>query len=93
MVGMDSELLAPSIRNVDLVTNSVTMPTAKTLGCVLVMEFDELRIQCSLKPLTKYILRSMLSQFGQNFDPLGFSNPFYLKTRLILHQLVVERFD
>ena len=38
LVGMDSELLAPSIREVDLETNSVVMPSAKTLGCVWVKE-------------------------------------------------------
>ena len=93
LVGMDSELLAPSIREVDLETNSVAMPSAKTLGCVWVTESDELRIQCSLKPLTKYTRRSMLSQLGQNFDPLGFGSPFFLKARLILQQLAIEKFD
>ena len=33
LVGMDSELLAPSIREVDSETNCVTMPSAKTLDC------------------------------------------------------------
>ena len=51
-VGMDSELLAPSIREDDLETNSVTMPSAKTLGRVWVTESDEQHIQYSLKPLT-----------------------------------------
>ena len=80
LVGMDSELLAPSIREVDLETNSVAMPLAKTLGCVWVTESDELRIQCSLKPLTKYTRRSMLSQLGQNVDALGFGTPFFSKS-------------
>ena len=62
LVGMDSELLAPAIREVDLETNSVAKPSAKTLGYVWVTESDELRIQFSLKPLTKYTRRSMLNQ-------------------------------
>ena len=68
LVGMDSVLLAPFIREVDLETNSVAMLSAKTLGCMWVTESDELRIQCSLNPLTKYTRRTMLSQLGQNFD-------------------------
>ena len=35
----------------------------------------------------------MLSQLGQNFDPLGFGSPFFLKARLILQKLAVEKFD
>ena len=35
----------------------------------------------------------MLSQLGQNFDPLGFGAPFFLKARLILQQLAVDKFD
>ena len=38
LVGMDSVLLAPSIREVDLETNSVAMLSAKTLGCMWVTE-------------------------------------------------------
>ena len=80
LAGMDSKLLAQSIREVDLETNSVAMSSAKTLGCVWVTESDELRIQCSLKPLTKYTRRSMLSQLGQNLDPLGFGSPFFFES-------------
>ena len=77
LVGMNSELLAPSICEVDLETDSVAIPAAKTLGYVWVTESDELCIQCSLKPLTKYTLRSILSQLGRNFDSLGFGTPFF----------------
>ena len=35
----------------------------------------------------------MLSQLRQNFDPLGFGAPFFLKARLILQQLAVDKFD
>ena len=91
LVGMDSKLLGPSIREVDLETNIVAMPSAKTLGCVWVTESDKLRIQCSLKPLKKYTRRSMFSQLGQNFDPLEFGTPFFLKARLILQQLAIKK--
>ena len=93
LVGMDSKLLAPSIGEVDLEMHSVATSSAKILDCVWVTESDELRIQCSLKPLTKYTRRSMLSQPGQNFDFLGFGTPFFLKARLILQQLAIEKFD
>ena len=93
LVGMDSELLAPSIRQVYLEANSVTMPSAKTLGCLWVTDSDELRIQWSVKPLTKYTRRSVLSQLGQNFDLLESCTPFLLKARLILQQLAIEKFD
>ena len=93
MSNLDSELLAPSIRETDLEVDNVALPSAKTLGCVWVTESDELRIQCSLKPLSKYTRRTMLSQIGQNFDPLGFGAPFYVRARLILQQLAIEKFD
>ena len=93
MSNLDSELLAPSIREIDLEVDNVALPSAKTLGCVWVTESDELRIQCSLKPLSKYTRRTMLSQLGQNFDPLGFGAPFFVRARLILQQLAVEKFD
>ena len=93
LVGINSEFLAPSIHEVDLETNSVAMPSAKTLGCVWVTESDELRIQCSLMPPTKYTRRSMLSQLGQNFDPLGFGSLFFLKARLIMQQSAIKKFN
>ena len=34
LVGLDSELLGPSIREVELETSSVAMPSVKTLGFV-----------------------------------------------------------
>ena len=37
LVEMDSKLLVPSIHKVDLETNSVAMPSAKTLGCLWVV--------------------------------------------------------
>ena len=77
LVKMDSELLTSSIREVDSETNNAIMPSAKTLDCVWVTESDGLRIQCSLKSLIKNPRESMLSQLGQNFDPLEFGTPFF----------------
>ena len=34
----------------------------------------------------------MLSQLGQNFDSLEFDSAFFLKVRLILQQLAIEKF-
>ena len=65
LVGMDSELLAPSIREVDLETNSVAMPSAKTLGWMWVTKSDELRIQCSLKPLTNILAEACLANLDK----------------------------
>ena len=44
LTGIDSKLLAPSIWEVNLESESVTMPSTKTLGCIWVTETDELRI-------------------------------------------------
>lgn len=89
----DSELLSASIRDLDLSSEELSLPAAKTLGCVWDPDSDELRINCSLKPLEKYTRRTMLSQLGQNFDPLGFGSPFFIKARLILQQLAANKYD
>ena len=78
----DSELLSASIRDLDLSSEELSLPSAKTLGCVWDPDSDELRINCSLKPLEKYTRRTMLSQLGQNFDPMGFGSPFFIKATL-----------
>ena len=87
------ELLSASIRELDLCGEELALPSAKTLGCVWDPDSDELRIDCSLKPLGKYTRRTMLSQLGQNFDPLGFGSPFFIKARLILQQLAIDKYD
>ena len=87
------ELLSASIRELDLCGEELALPSAKTLGCVWDPDSDELRIDCSLKPLGKYTRRTMLSQLGQNFDPLGFGSPFFIKARLILQQLALDKYD
>ena len=91
---LNSELLAPAVRELDLdIAHNVIMPSAKTLGCVWDTDTDQLRIQCNLKPLDKYTRRNMLSQLGQNWDPLGFCGPYFIQARLILQQLAIEKFD
>ena len=87
------ELLSASIRELDLCGEELALPSAKTLGCVWDPDSDELRIDCSLKPLGKYTRRTMLSQLGQNFDPLGFGSPFFIKAHLILQQLAIDKYD
>ena len=87
------ELLSASIRELDLCGEELALPSAKTLGCVWDPDSDELHIDCSLKPLGKYTCRTMLSQLGQKFDPLGFGSPFFIKARLILQQLALDKYD
>ena len=87
------ELLSASIRELDLCGEELALLSAKTLGCVWDPDSDELRIDCSLKPLGKYTRRTMLSQLGQNFDPLGFGSPFFIKAHLILQQLAKDNYD
>ena len=87
------ELLSASIRKLDLCGEELALPSAKTLGCVWDPDSDELRIDCSLKPLGKYTRRTMLSQLGQKFDPLGFGSPFFIKAHLILQQLAKDKYD
>ena len=87
------ELLSASIKELDLCGEELALPSAKTLGCVWDPDSDELRIDCSLKPLGKYTRRTMLSQLGQNFDPLGFGSSFFIKARLILQQLAIDKYD
>ena len=87
------ELLSASIRELDLSGEELALPSAKTLSCVWDPDSDELRIDCSLKPLGKYTRRTMLSQLGQNFDPLGFGSPFFIKARLILQQLATDKYN
>ena len=90
---LNPELLSASIRELDLCGEELALPSAKTLGCVWDPDSDELRIDCSLKPLGKYTQRTMLSQLGQNFDPLGFGSPFFIKAHLILQQLAIDKYD
>ena len=87
------ELLSASIQELDLCSEELALPSAKTLGCVWDPDSDNLRIDCSLKPLGKYTRRTMLSQLGQNFDPMGFGSPFFIKARLILQQLAIDKYD
>ena len=75
---LENDFLAASIRDLDLQADETSLPSAKTLGCVWNTEQDKLLINCSIKPLNKYRRRTMLSQLGQNFDPLGFGAPFFV---------------
>ena len=90
---LENNLLAASIRDLDLQADDTYLPSAKALGCVWNPEQDELLINCSLKPLNKYTRRTMLSQLGQNCDLLGFGVPFFSKAPLIFQQLALDKFD
>ena len=35
----------------------------------------------------------MLSQLGKSFDPLGIFSPFFVKARLVLQRLAIEKYD
>ena len=93
LADISNTLLSVPIRNLDLHDDSMSLPSSKTLGCVWETEKDRLFIKCNLEPLLKYTRRSMLSQLGQNFDPLGFGAPFFVKARLILQKLAIEGLD
>ena len=90
---LDKEVLVSSMRDLDLsIEQGNDLPDAKTLGCVWETGEDRLRIVSSLTPLSKYTRRAMLSQLGKSFDPLGIFSPFFVKARLILQRLAIEKY-
>ena len=91
---LDKEVLVSSMRDLDLsIEHGDDLPNTKALGCVWETGEDRLRIVSSLTPLSNYTRRSMLSQLGKSFDPLGIFSPFFVKARLILQRLAVEKYD
>ena len=91
---LDKEILVSSMRELDLsLDNGNDLPDAKALGRVWDPGEDRLRIVSSLKPLDKHTRRSMLSQLGKAFDPLGIFSPFFVKARLILQRLAIKKYD
>ena len=93
LAGLDNEVLVSGMRNLDLSVESVELPTTKALGCVWEPGEDRLRIVSSLQPLIKYTRRNMLSQLGKSFDPLGIFSPYFVKARLILQRLAIDKYD
>ena len=90
---LDKEILVSNMRELDLsLDNGNDLPDAKALGCVWETGEDRIRMVRSLKPLDKYTRRSMLSQLGKAFDPLGIFSPFFVKARLILQRLAIEKY-
>ena len=90
----DKNVLASVMRDLDLsVENHEDLPDSKALGCVWETEDYRLRIVSSLTPLNKYARRAMLSQLGKSFDPLGIFSPYFVKARLILQRLAIEKRD
>ena len=91
---LDKEVLLSSMRDLDLsIEHGDDLPNTKALGCVWETGEDRLRIVSSLTPLSNYTRRSMLSQLGKSFDPLGIFSPFFVKARLKLQRLVVQKYD
>ena len=91
---LDKETLVSNMRELDLsLDNGNDLPDAKAVGCVWETGEDRLRVVSSLKPLGKYTRRSMLSQLGKAFDPLGIFSPFFVKARLILQSLAIEKYS
>ena len=76
----EKEVLISGMREFDLsIEHDNDLPETKALGCVWETGGDRLRIASSLKPLTKYTRRTILSQLGKSFDPLEFFRPFLSK--------------
>ena len=90
---LENDLLAASIRDLDLQAGDASLPLAGALGCVSSALRDKLLIDCLLEPLNRYTRGTMLGQLGQSFNPLGFGAPFFMKACLILQQLAVDGFD
>ena len=90
----EKEVLISGMRELDLsIEHDNDLPETKALGCVWETGGDCLRIVSSLKLLTKYTRRTMLSQLGKSFDPLGIFSPFFVETRLVLQRLAIEKYD
>ena len=88
----DKNVFAAGIRELDLSSDTnESLLNTKVLGCVWKTGKDRFRIVSSLKPLDKYTRRSMLSQLGKLFDPLGIFSPFFVKAWLILQKLAIDK--
>ena len=94
----DEDVLSAGIRELDLsLDTNESLPDTKTLGCVWEAGEDRFRIVSSLKPLNKYTRRSMVSQLGKSFDPLGVFSPFFflklgLKSWLLTKEIGMMRY-
>ena len=87
---MDEDNLAPPLRTLDLKTEE-RLPDLKAVGCIWNAEDNVLKIHFSLEKTAKYTKRILLSQLSSHYDPLGYCAPLFLKGRLILQQLAIER--
>ena len=73
----EKDVLISGMRELDLsLEHDNDLPETKPLGCVWETGGDCLRIVSSLKPLTKYTCRTMLSQLGKPLILLEFYPPF-----------------
>ena len=94
LADFDKETLVSGLRELDLSReHGNELPNTKALGCVWETGEDRFKIVSSLTSLQKYTRRTMLSQLGKSFDPLGIFSPFFVKARLILQRLATEKFE
>ena len=87
---MSKERLASNIRTIDLNSGHEILPNFKAVGCIWNAEQDVFKIQFSFEQPSHFTRRTLLLQIGKQYDPLGFTAPLLLKTRLILQQLAME---
>ena len=94
LADFDKETFVSGLRELDLSReHGNELPDTKALGCVWETGEDRFKIVSSLTSLQKYTRRTMLSQLGKSFDPLGIFSPFFVKARLILQRLATEKFE
>ena len=90
----EKEVFISGMRELDLsIEHDNDLPETKALVVYGKQVEIVLRIVSSLKPLTKYTRRTMLSQLEKSFNPRGVFSPFFVKARLVLQRLAIEKYD
>ena len=90
----DKDVLAAGIRELHLpLDTNESLSDTKALGYLWETGENCFRIVNSPKPLDKYTRRSMLSQLSKSFEPLRIFSPFFVKARLILQKLAIDKRD
>ena len=84
---LDPELLAPEVKEIDLLNEEV--PTHKALGVYWDPSTDELVVKVNIiqKPATR---RGMLSMLHKTFDPLGIVLPYIVQGRRIMQDAFTQ---
>ena len=90
----DKDVLAAGIHELYLsLDTNENLPDTKALGCVWETGEDRFRIVSLLKPLDNFTGRSMLSHMSKSFNSLGIFSQFFVKARLILQKLAIDKRD